>query len=486
MAERSVREHSDEQAASTTLKRRGILAAAGAVVAGMVAKRASEPVAATSGTGPDGYLVLGSNDGSTNYANLRTQLVSGLGNPTGDGFRGTILFDCSASPFQSSGDTNVVGISGVSRGSAAGMYGADTTNKPAGFPANMNAGVYGYAYNQGHSGVRGDGGSYGIGVSGVSTNSNALLGTTLGSAYNQNAAVLGLGYAIGVEGDITGSSTIANTAAVKGRNASTGAGGVGVQGEIASGSTAASAIAVYGVNYSYGTNTTGVYGAAAAGNGVVGVTYGAGMLAGVLGTSLSGYGVIGSTTATGYSGLTAITGTAGVAALAATATVNTAYAAYFQGATVVQGDFAVVGGAKSAAVKDASGQHRLVYCMESPEAWFEDFGKAKLINGRADVTLDKTFAQIVHTDDYHVFLTEYDGHNDLYVTGQTAAGFAVRAKSGTPSGAFSYRVVARRADIKGERLAKFDLPKIHIPDESKLPKPAPLKPPPAPLPPPKP
>jgi len=45
-----------------------------------------------------------------------------------------------------------------------------------------------------------------------------------------------------------------------------------------------------------------------------------------------------------------------VAALAATATVDTAYAAYFQGTTVVQGTFVAFGGSKSAAVKDASGQ----------------------------------------------------------------------------------------------------------------------------------
>src|SRR5689334_8964572 len=142
----------------TAIKRRGILAAAGAVVAGIVAKRASEPVAASGGLGADGYLILGSNDdsgNSANYTNARTQVISGLGNPTGNGFRGKVLLDCSASPFQSSGDANVVGISGVSRGSAAGVYGADTTNKPSGFPANMNAGVYGYVYNQGHSGVRG-------------------------------------------------------------------------------------------------------------------------------------------------------------------------------------------------------------------------------------------------------------------------------------------------------------------------------------------
>jgi hypothetical protein len=128
------------------------------------------------------------------------------------------------------------------------------------------------------------------------------------------------------------------------------------------------------------TNGTGVYGQSGSGSGVGGYSNGGNavygfanaagstsIVAGVFGDSTTTYGLIGRTTAAGYSSLTAITSTAGVAALAATATVNTAYAAYFQGSTVVQGDFAVTG-IKNAAVKDASGQHRLVYSLESPEA----------------------------------------------------------------------------------------------------------------------
>jgi hypothetical protein len=214
------------------LKRRGILAAAGAVVAGIAATRASREVGATAGTGTDGNLVLGSNstNNTANYTSLRTEVISGLT------FHGAVLLDCSASPFQSSGDPNAIGISGTSRGSAAGVYGSDSVgSKPSGYPANMNAGVYGYTSAQGHSGVRGDGGTYGIGVSGVSTNSNAILGTTLGSPYNTNAAVLGLGYAVGVEGDITAGSSVTNSVAVKGINQSTWAGSFGVYGSTAHG-----------------------------------------------------------------------------------------------------------------------------------------------------------------------------------------------------------------------------------------------------------
>jgi hypothetical protein len=78
------------------------------------------------------------------------------------------------------------------------------------------------------------------------------------------------------------------------------------------------------------------------------------------------------------------------------------------------------------------------------------------------------FAALVHADDYHVFLTEYGGHSGLYVTNKVPAGFTVAAgvaasPSGTKAptkqgGAFSYRVVAKRKDIVGERLAKVAPP----------------------------
>jgi len=43
----------------------------------------------------------------------------------------------------------------------------------------------------------------------------------------------------------------------------------------------------------------------------------------------------------------------------------------------------IVLGAKSAAVLFPDGSHRRLYCMESPESWFEDFGTGQLTNGQA-------------------------------------------------------------------------------------------------------
>jgi len=112
-----------------------------------------------------------------------------------------------------------------------------------------------------------------------------------------------------------------------------------------------------------------------------------------------------------------------------------------------------------AAVPHPDGSHRRLYCLESPESWFEDFGKGTLDCGQANVTFDPDFAAVVDLDDYHVFLTPY-GRRDVFlsVTEQTPAGFRVEAQDETAIGRFSWRVVAKRKDIVGERLATVTIP----------------------------
>jgi hypothetical protein len=234
------------------------------------------------------------------------------------------------------------------------------------------------------------------------------------------------------------------------------------------------------------TNGTGVYGQSTSGSGVGAVSssgYGvyatSGSGTGVYGQSASGTGVFGTTTS-GLYGVAGISGTAsGSAGLVGVATGPNAvafgtivqggatFAGYFNGTTVVNGAFAVTG-SKSAAVKDASGQYRLMYSVESPEAWFEDFGTGTLVNGKATVKLDPQFAQHIHTDQYHVFISEDGDHNGLHTTAKNTSGFTVEASSllakaagvnaAQAQGSFSWRVVAKRNDIKGERLATFAMP----------------------------
>jgi hypothetical protein len=93
--------------------------------------------------------------------------------------------------------------------------------------------------------------------------------------------------------------------------------------------------------------------------------------------------------------------------------------------------------------------------MESPEAWFEDFGRGRLVRGKARVRLDPMFAGVVRTGAYHVFLTSEGESQGLYVRRRTRAGFEVWERGGGKSGVgFSYRVVAKRKDIPGRRFEK--------------------------------
>ena len=95
--------------------------------------------------------------------------------------------------------------------------------------------------------------------------------------------------------------------------------------------------------------------------------------------------------------------------------------------------------------------------MRAPESWFEDFGFGALVNGRASISLDPDFASTVHTDQYHVFVTECDNNSALCVTARSAIGVEGR-RAGAVDSSFSYRVVAKRKDIEGARLERIDLP----------------------------
>lgn len=167
-----------------------------------------------------------------------------------------------------------------------------------------------------------------------------------------------------------------------------------------------------------------MYGTAAQGSGVAGSSD----VNGVLGVSSSGIGVY------GISG----SGLAG----------------RFDGAVFINGNFTATG-IKSAAVPHPDGSLRRLYCVESPESWFEDFGEATLVNGRAEVSLDPDFAAIVRNDSYHVFLTPYGECQGLYVARRSRTAFEVREHHGGSSTLqFSYRIVAKRKDIAGPRLEK--------------------------------
>jgi hypothetical protein len=271
------------------------------------------------------------------------------------------------------------------------------------------------------------------GIAGISGGGTAVASLPCG-VYGRQVKFLA-GTTVGVLGEnigaigVLGRSGVGNTVADLGN-------GVGVQGESGGGTGvrglirgARNAIALVGENAS--SHTGGAPGAGGFG---------------VYGASVNGHGLVGAT------------GTAGGAAVVGAANgVPGAYAAVFYGPVVVTGAFTVVG-SKSAAVPHPDGSHRLLYCVESPESWFEDFGNAELDGGSADICIDPNFAAIADLRNYHVFVTMYDQHRTLAVSNRTPSGFRVTSEGTTGKGAFSWRIVAKRRDIAGERLAKVTIP----------------------------
>ncbi len=289
-----------------------------------------------------------------------------------------------------------------------------------------------------HSGVLGvSDNPAGAGVQGLSNRGNGVFGASLlfngiqGVAFTSGYGVFGTSSGgVGVEGDSQ------NSAGVIGR------------------ATAAN------------NASPGVIGSATKGYGVFGYSSNSNGIAGQSGTSAGGcVGFAGAPGGYGIYGGTAVAG---------------GYAGGFAGPVLVVGNFTATGGAKSAAVPHPDGTHRRLYCLECPESWFEDFGKGRLVNGRAEVKLDADFTALVHGEDYHIFLTPRGDSNGLYVSGLTSSGFEVREqKGGASSLDFDYRVVAKRKDIPAPRMEKVKLPeplkelvKPELPKPPETPRPA--------------
>lgn len=134
------------------------------------------------------------------------------------------------------------------------------------------------------------------------------------------------------------------------------------------------------------------------------------------------------------------------------------YAGYFDGDVRVTDDFTVVG-TKSAAVKTANDEYRLVYCQESPENWFEDFGEGKLVSGRVHIELDPVYLSTVTINPENpmkVFIQLNDPDCNGTAVIRATTGFdVVELQNGRSSASFSYRVVAKRKGFETLRLERM-------------------------------
>ena len=126
----------------------------------------------------------------------------------------------------------------------------------------------------------------------------------------------------------------------------------------------------------------------------------------------------------------------------------------------VDGSLFVSGPTKASVVPHPDGSRRVMHCVEAPESWFEDIGRAQLREGTAQVDIDPDFAAVSGlSDDYHVFITPEGPSNPLYITNRTSTGFEVREQGeGISEISFSYRIMTRRADAQLGRLESIEPP----------------------------
>ncbi|MHB8645782.1 MAG: hypothetical protein ACYDAR_08355 [Thermomicrobiales bacterium] len=377
------------------MNRRGLIAGAAALAGAALAKQAAQPVVA----GVDGDVILGMPN-STGSDTTITNTVTTAGH--------ALVLHCDAANY---------GLGLEATGTGYGVYGH--TSPPVSATSQNFAGVFGDTSGDTSAGVSGLARSS-LGGIGVSGNCDAAIGVGVQGTSDKGTGVLGQTTSTGIYG-------------VYGKSAAPG--GCGVRGDCTGG---------YGVLGSV-SDGYAVFGQANTGNGVRGF-------------SQQNHAIVGQTARPYYGGVfgaATLPNTVGIygSTVSNGANVTSAFAGY------MDGNFVAVHGVKSAAVPTGGGGYGLVYSMESPECWFEDFGEAKLVGGKAVVTIDPAFAAIVHTDAYHVFLTPRGDCKGLYTSAQTATGFSVREQQGgTSSLLFSYRIVAKRKDVAAARLAKFDLP----------------------------
>jgi hypothetical protein len=277
----------------------------------------------------------------------------------------------------------------------------------------------------------------GYGVYGANT---SVSGSGVGGSGQ--TGVYGTGTSYGVHGYVTGSAD----SGVYGQNTYSSS-GYGVYGE-----------GRFGV---YGTGYYGVYGYSST---TTGTTYG-GVRGTAAGTDATSTGVLGYSSDSdgfGTSGWSYGSGV-GLGAWSWSGNLIEAYDGDYPGGDlefyVNQDGWAMANGGNGifASVPGTPDTYRQLSAIQSPEVWFEDFGTGRLEAGRAVVTIDPRFAEMVSLEvGYHVYLTPLSEEALLlFVTDKGPNGFTVQGVTldGRPAaGAFDYRLVARRLGYEDVRL----------------------------------
>ncbi|MBN1425017.1 hypothetical protein JXA88_10705 [Candidatus Fermentibacteria bacterium] len=452
--------------------------------------------ASTAGSGVFGFAT--STSGTTYGVNGRSGSSSGRG-VFGYATSGTGTTYGVYGQAVSTAGIGVYGYSTASTGTTYGVYGQSPSTAGTGVWGAATAasgntmGIYGTSSSNGGSGVFGyatstSGATYGVNARSSSSSGRGVFGYAM-SATGATYGVYGQSSSTGGTGIYGLASAVSGTTyGVYGQSCSTAGASCGARGQ-------APMIGAYGeATYTggapwqpmgvYGTSVSptgvGVYGKAPD-SGIYGKTestYGSGIFgwadASTVGSegkgvegwtdARDGWGVFGwalnsvgeSMGMDGWAGGPQGTGVRGWALSASGATYGvygkvlstTGVAVYYSGGLAGTGS-------KSCVVKTSQGP-TLMYCQESPENWFEDFGEGQLVNGRSHIELDPLFLETVTIDEANpmkVFVELHDESCEGVAVKKGHTGFdVVERKAGRSNGTFDYRVVAKRQGFEAKRL----------------------------------
>jgi hypothetical protein len=243
---------------------------------------------------------------------------------------------------------------------------------------------------------------------------------------------------------------------------------------------------VYGVdNSSSGAYDSGVLGVSINGFGVVGTSTNNNGTEGFSRCSIcsglygendnSGFGVAGRTAISGGIGVVGDGGPSGIGVQGKVATVNAGLPILegldgnFTPVFIADdgGNVHITGDLFSTGLRPRAGtKHVASYTPHTSVPTIEDFGEATLRDGKASVALDPSFANLID-DRYVVFITPEGDNAGLYVSGRTLRGFEVHeARGGRSTVSFAYRILAHPYGNNGKRLptvkvVRHPYPPIH-------------------------
>ncbi len=130
------------------------------------------------------------------------------------------------------------------------------------------------------------------------------------------------------------------------------------------------------------------------------------------------------------------------------ASANAFVAANFSGT-----NYKIIGsGSVSTIVETTDNKKAIMFCPESPEILFTDYGNGILTNGYCHISLDPTFTNNIIVDNENtmkVFVQLEGDCNGVYVANKTDEGFdVIELQHGNSSVSFSWSVVANRRDSR--------------------------------------